>query len=103
MNQSAQLAPNFENFLLLILAVCGAVVDNRYKARGGKREEKGWWKAALAFVAAVVVLFVYLSYRGVSSDGLATLTGNLVVWTFAAYELRRFLIRRANPVLTFKK
>ena len=32
--------PNTGNFLLLVLAVWGAIVDYRYKARGGKQPPK---------------------------------------------------------------
>lgn len=96
-------APNTGNLLLLILAVCGAIADNRYKAKGGRRESKGWWKAFLVFLGFVAALFVYLGYHGADAGTFGTLTGNLFVWTFAGYELRRFLVRRANPLAPYQK
>jgi dolichol kinase len=85
------------------LAVCGAVADNRYKASGGKQEDKNWWKVFLMFLAFVAVLFVYLGYHGADAGEFGALTGNLFVWTFAGYELRRFLVRRANPLTPYQK
>ena len=98
-----QTGPNAGNLLLLVLAVCGAVVDNRYKARGGRRESKDWWKVFLAFLGFVGVVFMYLGYHGADAGTYGTLTGNLVVWTFAGYELRRFLVRRASPLAPYQK
>jgi hypothetical protein len=101
--ETQQAAPNTGNFILLVLAVCGAVADNRYKAKGGKRDPKTDWRYLSLGVAIVLAIFVLLGYRGVSAGTLVALTGNLIVWAFAAYELRRLFVRRSNPVVGFKK
>ena len=98
-----QAAPNFGNFILLILSVWGAIADNRYKAKGGKRDSKVDRKYLLLGAAVLVVTFIALGYKGVSAGALGALTGNLLVWIFAAYEARRFWVRRNNPLMTFKK
>ena len=91
------------NFLLLVLAVCGTIADSRYKAKGGKRESKNWRKVFLVFVGFVIVVFVYLGYHGADAGTIGALTGELVVWTFAAYEVRRFFVRRFNPLESYQK
>lgn len=101
--ETQQAAPNFGNFILLVLSVWGAIADNRYKAKGGKRDSKTDWRYVLLGVAVVILVFVALGYKGVSAGTLGALTGNLVVLAFAGYELRRYFVRRANPVIDFKK
>ena len=96
-------APNAGNFVLLVLSVWGAVSDNRYKAKGGKHNSKRVWWEYLVGTALIVLLFVMFGMRGVSAGTLGTLTGNLVVWIFAGYELQRFFVRRANPLPEYKK
>jgi hypothetical protein len=98
-----QPTPNFGNFILLILSVWGAIADNRYKAKGGKREPEVERKYLLLGAAVVLVILIALGYNGVSAGALGSLTGNLLVWIFAAYEARRFWVRRNNPLMTFKK
>jgi hypothetical protein len=94
---------NTRNFLLLVLAVCGTIADSRYKAKGGKRESKNWKKVFLVFLGFVFVVFVYLGYHGADAETIGALTGDLVVWTFAGYELRRFFVRRAFPLAPYQK
>ncbi len=98
-----QSGPNTGNLLLLVLAVCGTIADGRYKAKGGKRESKNWWKVFLVFVGFVIVVFVYLGYHGADAETFGALTGDLVVWAFAGYELRRFFVRRFNPLAPYQK
>ena len=89
--------PNTGNLLLLVFAVCGAAVDSRYKARGGKRESKDYVKFFWQSAAAVLVVLIALGYIG-GSGLFGTLLGSVCVVTFAGYELRRWWIRRKNPV-----
>ena len=98
-----QSPPYTGNLLLLVLSIVGAIIDGRYKAQGGRREDKNWWRVFLTFLGFVAILFVYLGYQGTSAGAFGSLTGNLVVWTFAGYELRRFFIRRSNPIAPYKK
>src|SRR5258706_3835354 len=92
--------PNAGNFLLLVVAVCGAAVDSRYKARGGKQEAKDYVKFFWQSAAVVMVILISLGYVG-GSALFGTLFASVCVWTFAGYELRRVWIRRKNPLSTF--
>lgn len=100
--EAAAPAPNLSNFFLLALAVWGAVTDNRYKAKGGKREVYGWWKF-LAAIVLLVLLSVFMAYGGFDAGRAGFIMGNLVVWMFAVYELRRFFVRHANPHAAYQK
>jgi len=95
-----QAAPNTGNFLLLVLAVWGAIADNRYTAKGGKRAPK--W-AALKLAGAFAVLLVIFGLRGSSMDSLAYLTGTFFVVGFAGYEAWRLYVRRAHPLPAWKR
>jgi hypothetical protein len=93
--------PNMGNFLLLVLAVCGAAVDGRYKAQGGERESKDYLKFFRQSAAVVFVILIGLGYVG-GSALFGTLFASVCVWTFAGYELRRVWIRRKRSVAAFK-
>jgi len=97
--ETQQAAPNTGNFILLALAVCGAVADNRYKARGGKRAPK--W-TVLKLAAAFALLLVVIGLRGVSEDRLIYLSVTFFVLVFAGYEAWRLYVRRKNPVPKWK-
>jgi hypothetical protein len=97
-----QTTPNTGNGILLILAVWGAIADSRYKARGGKCETVNYRKYFLQSAVVVLIVFSVLGYYG-GARMVGELLGSLLVWTFAGYELRRFFVRRANPVLLLKK
>src|SRR5260370_1894788 len=92
--------PNTGNLFLLMLAVCGAAVDSRYKAGGGKRESKDYVRFFWQSAAAVLVILIGLGYV-VGPGVFGTLLGRVCVVTFAGYELRRWWIRRKNPLPTF--
>lgn len=93
--------PNTGNLLLLVLAVCGAAVDSRYKAKGGKRDSSDFVKFFWQSAACVVVLLIALGYiAGPAVFG--TLLGSVSVITFAGYELRRLWVRGNNPLVTFR-
>lgn len=100
--EAAAPAPNLSNLVILALAVWGGVADNRYKAKGGKREVYGWWKF-LGAVMLLILLSVFMAYRGFDAGRAGFVMGNLVVWMFAIYELRRFFVRKANPLAAYQK
>ena len=79
-----QAVPNTGNLILLVLAVCGAIADNRYKARGGKRAPKG---AVLKLAVASSIILVLFGVRGASADSLIYLGVTFFVLGFAGYEL----------------
>lgn len=87
------------NFVLLVLAVWGAISDNRYTARGGKRAPKG---SALKLAAAFVVLLIIIGLTGASAESLGSLAGLFFVLGFAAYEAWRWFVRRNNPLPAWK-
>src|SRR5712692_3482683 len=78
-----QTVPNTGNFILLVLAVCGAVADNRYKAKGGKRTQKG---AVLKLAVVVSVILALFWIRGASADSLIYLGVTFFVLGFAGYD-----------------
>jgi hypothetical protein len=88
-----------ENFVLLIFAVWGAVSDNLYKAKGGKRAPK--W-TVLKLAAVFGLLLVVIGLRGASEDRLIYLGVTFFVLGFAAYEVWRWFVRRKNPVPKWK-
>jgi len=92
-------APHTENFILLVLAVGGAIADSRYKARGGKRAPK--W-TALKLAAGFGLLLLIIGLRGASEDTLIYLAVTFFVLSFAGYEAWRWYVRRKNPVPNWK-
>ncbi len=92
--------PHTENFILLVLAVCGAIADSRYKARGGMKAPK--W-TALKLAAAFGILLVIIRLHGASEDSIIYLTATFFALGFAGYEAWRWYVRRKNPVPGFKK
>lgn len=88
---------------MLVLSVWGAIVDNRYKAKGGKRPPKNERTYILTGAGLVVALLLVLGYLGVTAEALGALTGDFAVLIFAGYEAMRFWIRRANALPAFKK
>ncbi len=86
-----QAVPNTGNFILLVLAVCGAIVDNRYKARGGKRAPKG---TVLKLAVALSIALVVFGIRGASADSLIYLGVTFFLLGFAGYETWRWFVRR---------
>jgi len=88
-----------QNLVLLLLAVWGAVADNLYKARGGKRAPK--W-TVLKLAAAFGLLLVVIGLRGASEDRIIYLGVTFFVLGFAGYEAWRLYVRRKNPVPKWK-
>jgi len=89
---------NSTSGLLMILAIVGAVIDWRYKRRGGVKPTK---KDRLYFLAAVLLCGMTvggLGIGGASAEALGSLTGFLTVLLFALWELGRWGIRRKYPV-----
>jgi hypothetical protein len=88
--------------IALILAVWGAVVDWRYKRKGGKKPSKRDRLLFLIALALVVVLFIVLALIGVRDVagmiGAATVDFGIVL--FATWELGRWRVRRKYPLPT---
>jgi hypothetical protein len=90
-----QTIPNTGNLILLVLAVCGTIADNRYKARGGKRAPKG---AVLKLAVVFSIILASFGIRGASADSLIYLGVTFFVLGFAGYETWRWFVRKKNPV-----
>ena len=83
--------------IFLILAVCGAVADWRYRRRGGVKSTK---RDRVLFVVAIslcAALMIVLSLMGANSAGLVAVI-QIAIVLFMLWELDRWRIRRANPL-----
>ena len=84
----------------LILAIWGAVVDWRYKRKGGKKSSKKDRLLFLVALGVVVVFFVVLVLVGVGD--VAGLIGETIppiaIVLFAIWELGRWRVRSKNPL-----
>jgi hypothetical protein len=83
--------------VLLMLAVWGAIVDSRYRRKGGRKPGK---RHKLLFLAASVLLFVPLLIvfgflHNVLALAFAVLEAG--IFLFALWELGRWRVRRNNP------
>jgi amino acid permease len=89
----------------LILAIWGAVVDWRYKRKGGKKPSKKDRLLFLTAFALVFAFFVVLALIGVGDVagmiGAASVDFALVL--FATWELARWRVRNKNPIQQSQK
>jgi hypothetical protein len=86
--------------IAFILAVWGAVIDWRYKRKGGKKSTKKDRLLFLAALGVVIVSFVVLGLVG-SGDGAGIIGETippLAIVLFALWELGRWRTRRKNPL-----
>ena len=85
--------------LLLILATWGAIIDSRYKRRGGEKPNK---RDRIFFLAAALFLAVPLSVTFVllrtNALALAFVFIEAAILLFAVWELGRWRVRRNNPL-----
>ena len=85
-------------FLLLILAIAGAIVDRRYKKAGGKpsskRDKIFFWSLAGLFV----VLFTVLGFMGAYPEEIAGASLSMALVLFAVWEFGRWRMRRKYPL-----
>jgi drug/metabolite transporter (DMT)-like permease len=86
----------------MILAIIGAVVDFRYKRKGGKKSSKKdlrWFGVAVLLIVAFYITLVVI---GGSTYATPEIIGYTVVpifgVLFAAWELGRWRVRRKNPL-----
>ena len=85
--------------LLLILATWGAIVDSRYKRRGGKKPSK---RDGIFFLTAALLLAVLLSgtfvLLGANARAFGFASFEAAILLFALWELGRWRVRRNNPL-----
>src|SRR6266446_10802080 len=84
--------------LFLILAIWGAIVDSRYKRRGGKRPTKREKLFFLSCIAVVVVLLFVVAALGASAYSIGYDTRMLAILLFALWEMKRWQVRHATPL-----
>jgi high-affinity Fe2+/Pb2+ permease len=86
--------------VVLILAVWGAIVDWRYKRKGGNKSTK---RDRLFFLTALaVVVGVLIVWGLIGSGDVAGMIGEtiplLVIVLFATWELGRWSVRSKHPL-----
>jgi hypothetical protein len=84
--------------LVLLLAVVGAVVDWRYKRKGGRRPTRLERLALAAAVYLVCLAMVFLGLRGASASRLGRMSGEWAIQIWGLWELSRFIVRRKHPL-----
>ena len=82
--------------LFLILAIWGAIVDSRYKRRGGNRPTKEEKLFFLSCISAAVVLLL-VAALGATAYSIGYSTRVPVILLFALWEMKRWQVRNANP------
>jgi drug/metabolite transporter (DMT)-like permease len=84
--------------ILLLVSLVAAVIDWRYKRRGGVRptaKERIWF--AVVFLVPGVFLNVWGIQNSVSGEALGRVVGTLLILYFAVWEFGRWRVRRKNP------
>jgi hypothetical protein len=84
--------------VLLLISIVGAIFDWRYVRAGGKRSTRTDLKYLVGIVLAGVAILVWLGLRGASAGAIGSLTGFGFVFTFLAWEIARWNVRRKNPL-----
>lgn len=100
--------PSLLPAVALILAICGAVVDWRYKRKGGKKPSK---KDRLLFLVAFALVGVFFSVLAlIGNSGGADVAGLIGMFSvdftlvlFATWELGRWRVRTKNPISQLPK
>lgn len=87
-------------FAVLMLAIWGAVVDWRYKRKGGKKTSKRDRLFFLAALGVVVAFFVVWAVIGVGDVAgmIGEATPLLAIVLFATWELGRWRVRSKSPI-----
>lgn len=89
--------------ILLILSIVGAIVDARYRAKGGdkptSRDQLYLLIAALISLSLIIASALY----AVSAENLGRITSLLMILLFAGWEIGRWNIRRKHPLLNGKR
>lgn len=86
--------------VVLILAIWGAVVDWRYKRKGGKKPSKKDRLLFLTAIALVFAFFVVLALIGVGDVAgmIGAASVDFAIVLFVAWELGRWRVRSKNPI-----
>ena len=96
--QQQQNPPNLAVPLILFVAIVAAIIDWRYKRRGGKRpttRDRMLFTVAILVCAAFVAFF---AFHGLGASTLGSVSGFLFVILFGLWEFARWMVRRKYPV-----
>jgi hypothetical protein len=101
--QTATSTPSPIPGVAFILAVCGSIVDWRYKRNGGKKPSKRdrlLFLAAFAILAVLLITFWVLGggSRGAAPEIIGYTGVPFIVLLFGTWELGRWRVRRKNPL-----
>jgi hypothetical protein len=86
----------------LILAIWGAIVDWRYKRKGGKKPSKKDRLLFLTALALVAAFFGAIAVSGIEdvAGALGAASADFSIVLFATWELGRWRVRRKYPLST---
>lgn len=93
--------PSPFNGIFLLWALWGAIVDWRYKRRGGVKPTT---RDRLLFVVGVgicLAILVSLGLGGARAESLGSLAGFFTIAVFALWELGRWRVRRVQSLKKF--
>jgi drug/metabolite transporter (DMT)-like permease len=83
---------------IFFVSVFAAMIDWRYKRRGGKKPSaRDRWMFCAACVFCIICVAVF-GFMGASPEGMGLLTTNILILLFAVWEFGRWRIRRKNPL-----
>ena len=83
---------------ILIVSVVAAIIDWRYKRRGGKKPTTSdRWMFCAACVFCVICLTGF-GLMGASAYAIGLLIPDFLILLFAVWEVGRWRIRRKNPL-----
>jgi quinol-cytochrome oxidoreductase complex cytochrome b subunit len=85
--------------IILFVSVFAAIIDWRYKRRGGKKptaRDRWMFCAACGFCIICVTVF---GLMGASPEGIGLLIADILILLFAVWEVGRWRIRRKNPLV----
>ena len=80
------------------LAVVGAIFDWRYQRKRGVRPTRSHKRNVGIAAGLVLSLLILLALAGVRAEVIGETTAFFGVVLFVLWEMRRFLIRLANPL-----
>jgi hypothetical protein len=85
--------------IFLVLAICGAILDRKYKERGGLKPDWSERRPYLIAGGVCLGLMVFLGIRGGTAEAEADLAVFFGTLVFGLWEFGRWRIRRKNPVI----
>jgi len=85
--------------IFILWAIWGAIVDSRYKSRGGVRPSRNEKIGVLSAIGLCIATMVVLGILGASGALLGHMTILFTTLIFCLWEFARWRIRRQNPIV----